>query len=125
MDRGIMPLPPPDIVFLAPEWQPRTLIRAQLIEEGFEVIATRSWPMMRRHLRLGSKPRLAIVDLKDLADPRLVLGDLAVLMKPNRVLVLSASGTMPASEIKQLGYRLIPRPFIIEDLMRAVREAIS
>src|SRR5262245_66564429 len=88
--QGTMPLPPPDIVFLAPEWQPRALIRAQLIEEGFEVVATRSWPMMRRHLRPGSKPRLAIVDLKDLADPRSVLRDLAVLMKPDRVLVLSA-----------------------------------
>jgi len=120
-----MPLPPPDIVLLAPEWQPRALIRAQLIEEGFEVVATKSWPMMRRHLRPGSKPRLAIVDLKDLADPRSVLRDLAVLIKPDRVLVLSASGTMPAPEIRQLGYRVVPRPFIVEDLMRAVRDAIS
>ena len=61
---------PPDIVFLAVEWQPRALIRAQLIEEGFEVVATASWAVMRRHLRPGSKPRLAIVDLKGLADPR-------------------------------------------------------
>ena len=120
-----MPMLAPDIVYLAPEWQPRALIRAQLIEEGFEVIATRSWPTMRRHLRPGSKPRLAIVDLKDLADPRSVLRDLGVLMKPDRVLVLSASGTIPSSEVEQLGYRVVPRPFMIEDLIRVVREAIS
>jgi DNA-binding NtrC family response regulator len=120
-----MPQPPPDIVFLAPEWQPRALIRAQLIEEGFEVVAMRSWPMMRRHLRPGSKPRLAIVDLKGLSDPQSVLRDLGILMKPDRVLVISASGTIAASEIKRLGYRVVRRPFLIEDLVRTVRNAIS
>jgi hypothetical protein len=36
-----------DIVLLATDGQPRTLIRAQLIEEGFDVAGTDSWPMMR------------------------------------------------------------------------------
>ena len=117
--------PPPDIVLLAPEWQPRALIRAQLIEEGFEVVATRSWPMMRRHLRPGSRPHLAIVDLKDLSDPQSVLRDLRVLMQPDRVLVISASGTIPAPEIRQLGYRVVSRPFVVENLIRLVREAIA
>jgi hypothetical protein len=120
-----MPSQAPDIVFLAPEWQPRALVRAQLIEEGFEVVATRSWPSMRRHLRPGSKPRLAIVDLKDLAEPQAVLRDLRVLMKPDRVLVLSAIGTVPLSEIKRLGYRVVGRPFVIDDLVRAARAAMA
>jgi hypothetical protein len=34
---------PPDIVLLAGDWQPRALIRAQLIEEGLEVVATNTW----------------------------------------------------------------------------------
>ena len=55
-------------------------MRAQLIEEGFEVVATDTWPMMRRHLRPGSKPQLAIVDLKGLPDPREILTGLRVLM---------------------------------------------
>jgi hypothetical protein len=119
-----MPQPPPDIVLLAAEWQPRALIRAQLIEEGWEVVATSSWPMMRRHVRPGSKPRLAIVDLKDLTAPQSVLRDLRILMKPERVLVLSAIGTIPAAEIEQLGFRVIPRPFVIEDVVRAIRKAM-
>ena len=57
---------PPDIVLLATEWQPRALLRAQLIEEGFEVLATDTWTTMRRYLRPGSKPLLAIVDLQGL-----------------------------------------------------------
>ena len=123
IDRA-MPQPPPDIVLLAVEWQPRALIRAQLIEEGWEVVATSSWPMMRRHLRPGAKPRLAIVDLKDLPDPQSVLRDLRVLMKPECVLVLSAIGTIPAAEIERLGLRVIPRPFVIEDVVRAIRKTM-
>ena len=124
IDSRVMPQPPPEIVFLAVEWQPRALIRAQLIEEGWEVVATSSWPVMRRHLRAGAKPRLAIVDLKDLPDPQSVLRDLRVLMKPERVLVLSAMGTMPAADIAGLGFRVIPRPFVIEELVRVVRNVL-
>jgi len=124
IDERVMPQPPPDIVFLAVEWQPRALIRAQLIEEGWEVVATSSWPMMRRHLRPESKPRLAIVDLKDLPDPQSVLEDLRVLIKANRVVVLSAMGTISPTEIESLGFRVLRRPFTIENLIRVVRTAM-
>ena len=52
---------PPDVVLLAADWQPRALIRAQLIEQGFDVVATDTWPVMRRHLRAGTKPRIVLV----------------------------------------------------------------
>jgi hypothetical protein len=113
---------PPDVVFLDADCQSRALIRAQLIEDGFEVVATESWTMMRRHLRPGSKPRLALVDLKDLPDPQDVLRDLRVLMKPERVLVLSAIGTIRREDIERLGFHVMPRPFVIEDLVREVRK---
>ena len=115
----------PDIVFLDADWQSRTLIRAQLIEDGFEIVATESWTMMRRHLRPGSKPRLALVDLKDLPDPQDVLRDLRVLMKPERVLVLTAIGTIPREDIERLGFHVMPRPFVIEDLIREVRKVTA
>src|SRR5437763_9694143 len=104
---------PPDIVLLGAEWQPRALIRAQLIEEGFEVVATDTWPMMRRHLRPGSKPRLAIVDLKSLPNPAAVLNDLRVLMNPDRVLVLTAIGTVESGDVERLGFRPIVRPVVV------------
>jgi len=69
---------PPDIVLLGAEWQPRGLLRAQLTEDGFEAVATNTSPMMRRHLRPGSKPQLAIVDLRGLPNPTEVLKDLRV-----------------------------------------------
>ena len=37
-----------DIVLLGAERQTRALLRAQLIEEGLDVLATDTWPMMRQ-----------------------------------------------------------------------------
>ncbi|PYR32792.1 MAG: hypothetical protein DMF92_00920 [Acidobacteria bacterium] len=80
---------------LASLWQTRALLRAQLVEEGFEVLATDTWPMMRQYLRLGWKPRLAIVDLQGLPDRERALNGLRILMKPNRVLVLYLRREIP------------------------------
>jgi ActR/RegA family two-component response regulator len=119
-----MPETPPDVVLLATDWRTRALIRAQLIEQGFAVVATNTWRMMRRHLRPGMKPRLALVDLKDLPDPDGVLRDLRALMKPGRALILTAIGTVTGAEIERSGFRALHRPIVIEDVVRAVEEAI-
>jgi hypothetical protein len=111
---------PPDVVLLAPEWQTRALLRAQLIDEGREVVATNSWPMMRPHLRPGSKPRLAIVDLKGLADPEAVLNDLSLLMNPERVVVLTAAATVPMPNIQRLGFHVLSRPIVIDEVITLV-----
>src|SRR5579885_1748212 len=107
----------PDIVLLGAEWNPRTLLRAQLIEEGFEVLATDDWPTTRRYLRPGSKPKLLIVDLKGLPEPRQVLDDLRVLMKPERVLVFGATATLPPTGIRAMGFRTMARPVCIADIV--------
>src|SRR5919198_4948518 len=117
--------PRPDIVLLASEWQPRALLRAQLIEEGFEVVATNSWAAMRRHLRPGSKPQLAIIDLKGLPHADDVLRDVRVLMKPDRVLVLTAMGTIAAEEVAALGFRSVSRPIALGDVVRHAAAAIE
>ena len=121
---SVMREPPPDVVLIAVEWSPRALIRAQLIEEGFNVLATNTWWMMRRHLRPGMKPRLALIDLKGLPDPVRFLSDVRALMKPDRVLVLTALGTTPEAEIRRLGFRTISRPIVVKDVVDAVRAAI-
>jgi hypothetical protein len=113
--------PPPDVGLLSAEWNTRALIRAQLIEDGFDVVATNTWAMMRRHLRPGRKPDVAVVDLKGLDEPERVLRDLAVLMNPERVLVLAAAATVPRSEISSLGFHVIGRPFTIAEVVSAVR----
>ena len=115
---------PPDIVLLGTDWNPRALIRAQLIEEGFDVLATDTWTSMRRALRPGLKPKLAIVDLQGLDHPGEVLRDLRVLMKPDRVLVLTATATVPPDVVESLGFRVLRRPVVIEAVTTAAAEAI-
>jgi len=113
----------PDVVLLGTEWKARALLRAQLIEEGFDVVATNTWAMMRRHLRPGIKPRLAVVDVKGLDEPERVLRDLAVLMRPDRVLVVTAAATISPSEIAALGFHVLSRPLTIAAIVGAVTEA--
>jgi hypothetical protein len=107
--------PPPDIVLLGAEWHPRVLLRAQLIEEGFDVVATNTWPMMRRHLRPGAKPRLALVDLSGLPEPQRVLNELRV---------LAAIGTVQPAAIERFGFRVLRRPVAIKDVMATAVQAI-
>jgi hypothetical protein len=114
----------PDVAILAAEWQPRALIRAQLIEQGFEVVSTDTWPMMQEHLAPGVRPRLALVDLKGLPDPTGILRNIGVLMEPDRVLVLTAMGTVTAADVRRLGFRALARPIVIEDVVRTVAAAL-
>jgi len=113
--------PRPDIVLLGVEWRPRALLRAQLLEEGFEVVATDTWRAARRHLRPGMKPDLMIVDLHRLPEPERVLADLNVLMKPDRVLVLSAMGALSDEEIQRFGFHVVKRPIAIERIVDVVK----
>jgi nucleoside-diphosphate-sugar epimerase len=111
----------PDVVLLSADRLIRAPLRAQLIEDGFEVIGTDTWPAMRRHLRPGERPRLAIVDLHDLPDAGEVLRDVRVLMTPDRVIVLDAPGSIGADAARRLGYRVLRRPVSIGDIVDAAR----
>src|SRR5262249_13118110 len=84
--------PPPDIVVLGVDWKSRALIRAQLIEEGYEVVAVEDWPTARRVLRLNPGIRVAIVDLEGLVDPVSVLREIGLVVDPGRILVLGGLG---------------------------------
>jgi DNA-binding response OmpR family regulator len=116
---------PPDVVLLSADRRTRAPLRAQLLEEGFKVIATETWPAMRAHLRPGAKPGVAIVDLQGLPNPAEVLDGLQVLMKPDRVLVLTALGTVPPEEIARAGVSVLRRPASIEEVVAAARSALA
>jgi hypothetical protein len=118
------PAAPPDIVLLGAEWPTRALLRAQLIEEGYEVVATDAWPIPRQFLRPGMKPRLVIVDLQGLPEPHIVLDELAVLIKPEHVLVVTALGTLAADDIRDRGFHLVSRPASIGDIVTAARRIV-
>jgi hypothetical protein len=48
---------PPDVILLGPEWPERALLRAQLIEDGYDVVAIDAWPIPRLYRRSGMRPR--------------------------------------------------------------------
>jgi hypothetical protein len=114
----------PDVVILCADRLVRAPLRAQLIEDGFEVVATDTWSMMRPRLRPGVKPLLVIVDLQALPDPAQVLSGVGVLMNPERVIVLTALGSIDADAVERGGYVVVRRPVSIAEIVdtaRAVR----
>jgi hypothetical protein len=108
---------PPDVVVLGPEWPTRALLRAQLLEEGYQVVATDAWPIPRQFLRPGMKPRLVIVDLHGLPEPRDVLSELRVLMKPDRVLVITSLGTLATDDARRQGFHVMARPVSVGEIV--------
>ena len=116
---------PIDVVLLAADWKTRAPLRAQLIEEGFEVVANDEWKDARQYLRLGTKPSLVVVDLQGLSEADTVLRDLKELMKPDRVLVITAIGTESIESVQGLGFSVAARPVSIGDLVASVRALLS
>ena len=69
----------PDIVLIDANWPNRALVRAQLIEEGYDVIATDDWATAKTYVEASLKPRLVVVDLQNLPDAEFIIGELEAL----------------------------------------------
>jgi hypothetical protein len=66
------------------------------------------------------KPRAMVVDLRGLEDPRLTLDELRFVMPPERVLVVTALGTLSRPDVELFGFRTIERPATVGDIVSAV-----
>lgn len=115
---------PPDIVVIGATWPLRALVRAQLIDEGYEVVATDSWPIPRQLLLPGLRPHLVIVDLQGLPEPERALSELRALMDPERILIVTALGTLTPDQIRPFGFHLISRPATVHDIVRTAAEML-
>lgn len=114
-----MELNAPDVIVLGPEWPERALLRAELIENGYDVVAIDAWPIPRAYRRPGMKPRVFIVDLRGLPDPGSVLDELRFVIPPDRVLVVTALGTLTVDQIRHFGYHVVTRPTSIHEIVEA------
>ena len=108
-----------DVLLLAPEWPERALLRAELIEAGYDVIAIDKLETEGTRREPGEKPRVAVVDLHGLGKPRAVLDQLRSVIATDCVLVLTALGALTADELRQMGYRVIARPMTIRQVVEA------
>jgi hypothetical protein len=118
-------MPRPDIIVLGPEWPTRALLRAQLLEEGYDVMATDVWPIPHRSFLPAVRPRGVVVDLHGLAEPRRVLDELRDLIEADRVLVLTALGTLATDDVERAGFHVVRRPASIGEIVAAARQMLG
>ena len=59
-----------------------------------------------------------------LPEPREVLEEVGGVMPRERVLVITALGTMTADEVVRLGFRVAKRPISVGDIVRAATEVL-
>jgi hypothetical protein len=115
----------PDVILLGSEWPERALLRAQLIEEGYEVVATDRWPIPRLYRRPAMKPRVMVIDLRGLPDPSATLDEVRFVVPPDRVVVLMALGTLAKDDVQRLGFNVIDRPVTVGDVVAAVARVLA
>jgi len=115
----------PDVMLLGPEWPDRALLRAQLIEDGYEVIAIDRWPMPRLYRRAGMKPRAMIVDLRGLPEPRRTLEEVTWVIPADRVLVVTALGTLPSDMVRSMGFTVVERPTTVGAIVSAAAALLA
>jgi DNA-binding NtrC family response regulator len=115
----------PDVLVVGPEWPERALLRAQLIEEGLEVVAVDTWPIPRLFRRPGMKPRVLLIDLHELPNPLETLDEVRFVLPPERVLVVTALGSLTRDEVRRFGYNTIERPASIGEIVTTTRILLS
>ncbi len=116
---------PPDVMVLGSEWPERALLRAQLIEEGHEVVAVDTWPIPRLYRRSGMKPRVLLIDLHELPKPRETLDEVRLLLPAERVLVVTALGSLPAEQVGRFGFNIVERPVTIGEIVRSIATLLA
>lgn len=117
-----------EILLIAADWQVRALVRAQLLEEGFEV---RAWPSLEpalTHLiRSGTQPRLILVEVQGAAGEERLLADLWRLAgEPPLIVCGGAPGrvTLGREGLPPLEAVLL-RPFRIGDLVELAQRVLA
>lgn len=116
---------PPDVMLLGPQWPARALLRAQLIEEGHEVVATDAWPIPRFYRRPDMKPRMMLIDLQALPHPRETLDEVRFVLPPERVLVVTALGSLTGEQVQELGFNVVERPATIGQIVSAATSLLA
>jgi hypothetical protein len=116
---------PPDVIVVAAEWPERALLRAQLIEEGHEVVAVDTWPIPRLYRRPAMRPRVLLIDLRELPKPRETLEEVRIVLPPAQVLVVTALGSLTGEEVRGLGFNVVERPVTIGQIVAATGALLS
>jgi DNA-binding response OmpR family regulator len=116
-----------EILLIAADWQLRALVRAQLLEEGFDVRALPSLKIaLARLLCSGGQPRLTIVDTLGLQVEARQLSDLWRLT--GHAPLILCGGVLSGEALVQAGLapaEVLLRPFRVGDLVAQVRKVLA
>jgi DNA-binding response OmpR family regulator len=116
-----------EILLIAADWRLRTLVRAQLLEEGYSVWAFPSLEIALADLiRSGEQPRLTILDTQGIDLDRRALSDLGRLTEG--VPLILCEGVFSRVEQSQEGMlpaQVLLRPFRVGDLVAQVRKVLE
>ena len=116
-----------EILLVAQAWKLRAMVRAQLLEEGFEVRAWPSLDLALAHLaRGGGQPQATILDLQGLDPEASAILDLWQLT--GRAPLILCGGLLSQSLLSQEGLppvTVLLRPFRVADVIAEVRRHLA
>ncbi|MDR5708782.1 MAG: hypothetical protein QN172_08890 [Armatimonadota bacterium] len=107
-----------DLLLIVPDRRLRSLLMAQLGEEGYRVAAVPAVRHGRLLLHQGLRPRLVVLDLVALPEP-----DEAILRlrEEAQAPLLALGGAVERERAGRLGLELLSRPFTVAQLVARIR----
>lgn len=107
------------ILLIAKEWEPRILIRAQLSEEGYEVIPLRTIEEAMALLCRGAvRFNLIVLDTHSQSLKEHILADLRELAGDVPILLCTGPYDMASFDFRKVGFEhLLVRPFAIREVI--------
>ena len=115
------------ILIAGKDWTSRALLRAQLIEEGFDVEACEDVrEVVDRMWGSGEMPSLLIVDLFESANPSEDAALLASWAKLVPIWILARHGSSETSLLEGQGFeRVLYRPLMVGKLVQEIKERLA
>lgn len=107
-----------DVLLVSGDWRLRVALRAQLVEDGYDVTALETWDEAEWLLSTGAlAPRVLIVDVSEERNPEAILRTAATLAAGRPALVLTAPSILAPDAVRALGFAdVLSRPFRIADV---------
>jgi CheY-like chemotaxis protein len=115
------------ILIAGKDWQARALLRAQLIEEGFEVEAHETIPEALATLEAGqSLPNLLIADVSASDDPSADVAELAGWSKKLPIWIIASRVFIIDKGLKGHGFEMILlRPVDVGELVDQIKRRLE
>ncbi len=116
-----------EVLLIAQEWKPRVLMRAQLSEEGYQVLSLRTVEEAMVLLCRGLvRPHLIVLDTHHQSLKEPTLSDLRKLAGDIPILICTGPYGLAEFDFEAMGFEhVLVRPFTIRDVVEKVGQMIK